>query len=195
MWKLLLQMKKILGKLYNHFFCILICFICLQNLAYSYETVLIDFPNGGWHKVFYENRDQEAIVQFVPSGQTKASYLESVIFHSYKKTLYGNVTPESIFQYHIRQAMKKDRSIKMSYTKVGEDDTMAIWCSKAASQCEIVRTAQGYEGIIVMHYINNNPQYFQSICPNWVNIMKQVKIYYSYYRWNSTMNKANSVEL
>lgn len=188
-------MKKIFGKLYKNLFCILICFICLQNLAFSYETVLIDFPNGGWHKVFYENRTQEAIVQFVPSGQTKSTYFETVIFHSYKKSLYGNMTPESILKYSLSQTAMKNRDMDLSYIKDDDNDAMAIWCSASASQCEIIKAAQGYEGVITMHYINNNPQYFQTICSNWVNIMKKVKIYYSYYRWNVIMNKTNSVEL
>lgn len=188
-------MKKILGKLNKNIFCILICFFCLQTLAFGYETVLLDFPNGGWHKVYYEKRSTEAIAQFSPSGQTKTNYIETVVFHSYKKSLYGKVTPESILQYHLSQAALKYRDLEMSYTNNDDADSMAIWCSAMASQCEIIKTAQGYEGVITIHYINKNPQYFQVICSNWVNILKKSKIYYSYYRWNELMNKANSVEL
>lgn len=188
-------MRKIFGKLYKIVFCILICVICLQNSAFSYETVLIDFPNGGWHKVFYENRNGEAIVQFVPSGQTKSKYLETVIFHSYKKDLFGDVTPQSILNYYLTQTSMRHHDISMSYVENNDDNEMVIWCSPSASQCEIIRTAQGYEGVITMHYINTNPQYFQNVYPNWINIMKKIKIYYSYYRWNVIMNKANSVEL
>ena len=188
-------MKKIFGTLCSKSFLILLFFFFVQNMALSYETVLIDFPNNGWHRVFYEDRVKEAIVQYVPTGQTKNNYIETVIFHSYKWEHDANMTPKSVLKYQLSQTALRYRDIELSYLKDDSMDTMAIWCSKTASQCEVIRVSQGYEGIITMHYINNNPQYFQSICSTWVNIIKKVRIYYSYYRWDVIMNKSSTVQL
>ncbi len=188
-------MKKIFGKLFKNIFILFFITLCFQNAANSYETVLIDFPNSGWHRVFYEDRVKEAIVQYVPAGQTKTNYIETVIFHSYKWEYSSNISAQSILKYQLNQTALRYRDIELTYLKDDPMDTIAVWCSKSASQCEILRAAQGYEGIITMHYINNNPQYFQSISPNWINIMRKVRIYYSYYRWDAIMNKSSTVQL
>ncbi len=188
-------MKKIFGKLFSNIVLIFIFTLCFQKMAFGYEAILIDFPSGGWHKVFHEDRVKESIIQFVPANQTKNSYLETVIFHSYKWEYNSNLTPESVLKYQLSHTALKYRDIELSYIKDDPTDTMAIWCSKSASQCEIIRVSRGYEGIVTMHYINNNPQYFQSICSNWVNIIKKVRIYYSYYRWDIIMNKSTTIQL
>lgn len=190
-----MQMKKIFGRLYKLFLLTVLCFSSAQSCSLAYETVLINFPNGGWHKVYYENRTKEAIVQYVPSGQTKTNYTETIIFHSYKWALRSNMSVGSLLQYHLSQTALKYRDLDLKILKDDRMDSIAIWCSNTASQCEIVRSAQGYEGIITMHYINKNPQYFQTVCPTWLEIMRKVKIYYSYYRWDIIMNRANTVEL
>ena len=188
-------MKKMFGKLYKVILVFFVSLFFVQVSAGAYETVLIDFPNGGWHKVFYETRPKETIVQYVPEGQTKFRYGETLIFHSYKWTMNRNMSSQSLLKYHLSQASLKYRDIQHSTIKDDPLDSIAMWCSALASQCEIIRSTQGYEGIITMHYINNNPQYFQNVYPTWLEIIRKVRIYYSYYRWDSIMNKANSVEL
>lgn len=188
-------MKKILGNLYKSCLGFLISFILVQNVCFAYETVLIDFPNNGWHKVFYAQKAKEIIGQYVPSGQTKDDYVESVILHSYKWSTNRNITPLYMLQYHLSQACLRDKDMQIAYLKQDPNDSMAMWCSAKTSQCEIIRAAQGYEGIITMHYVNKNPQLFQNLYPQWLNIMRDVKVYYSYYRWDVMMNKANTIEL
>ncbi|MDD3237392.1 MAG: hypothetical protein PHV37_04775 [Candidatus Gastranaerophilales bacterium] len=188
-------MKKIFGKFYKLFLTsIFVCFF-IQCTVFAYETVIIDFPNDGWHKVFYKQQGKETIVQYVPSGQTQQNFNETVIFHSYKWRNNQKAGADTTLQYHLNQAHLKYKD--MQYKKLKDDpaDSIATWCSASASQCEIVRAAQGYEGIITMHYINKNPMYFHNVYPNWYNIIRLVRIYYSYYRWNNVMGKELTVEL
>lgn len=188
-------MKKMFGKLSKSFLYLIIFFICTQGIGYAYETVLIDFPNNGWHKVFYQQKEEEIIGQFVPSGQTKDDYSETIILHSYKWAQDKRLKCLDMLEYHLQQAQMRYRDVKPVYLKNDPNDTMAVWCSKTSSQCEIIRAAQGYEGIITMHYVNRNPKQFQSVYYDWLDIMKNIKIYYSYYRWNQLMNKENVIEL
>lgn len=188
-------MKKIFGRHYKNFIFIILFFAFMQNTTQAYETVLVEFPNAGWHKVFYQKRDHQVIGQYLPSGQSRDNYIESMVFHSYKGEKNRRLTALYMLEYHIGQAMYRYNDMQLTYIKNDSNDAIAIWCSERASQCEIVRSTQGFEGIITMHYINKNPQYFQNICSQWLNIVRGIKLYYSYYRWDVIMNKANTVEL
>lgn len=188
-------MKKMFGKLYKSFLYLIIFFICAQGICCAYETVLIDFPNNGWHKVFYQQKEQEIIGQYVPSGQDKDDYSETVILHSYKWAQQKRLKPLDMLEYHLQQARLRYKDMKMAFLKNDNVDTMAVWCSESSSQCEIIRAAQGYEGLITMHYVNRDPKQFQEVYSEWFDIMKNIKIYYSYYRWNQLMNKDTTIEL
>ncbi len=189
-------MKKISGKLFKNLaFAIVTCFM-FQCVCFAYETVLVSFPNDNWYRAFYENRTTESIVQYFPSGQAKDDFKESVVFHSYKWAFSKrDLVAKQVLAYLLSQSTMHYRDVSLTYLRNETNDAMAVWCSASASQCEIVRVSRGYEGIIAMHYINNNPQYFQSVSPTWINIIKNIRIYYSYYRWDTIMNKRYTVEL
>lgn len=161
----------------------------------AYQTVLFDFPSDNWYKAYYGQRANETIVEYLPNGQTRNKYTETVVFHSYKWAYNRNMTPQSMMADYLSQSALRYRDLELSSTKNDGDEPTSIWCSAMAGQCEIVRMAKGFEGIIAMHYVNKNPQYFQKVFPTWANVLKNTRVYYSYYRWDTIMNKASSVQL
>ena len=79
-------------------------------------------------------------------------------------------------------------------------DSIAIWCvnknAAMPAQCEILRVTSGYEGLISIHYINKNPQYFMTYQKDpWLKIIRDVRIYYSYFRWDRVTGKETSIQL
>ncbi len=187
-------MKKIFGNLYNKFLLSIALLLMLQGIASAYETVIVDFPPG-WQRVFREVRQNEAIVQYLPNYQTRDNYSETLVFHSYKWELNRRMTALTIIQALLDQVSKKYSDMAMTTMKNTPKDNIVIWCSKSASQCEIIRVTQGYEGIISMHYINKNVESFKGTYTFWLDFLAHAKVYYSYYRWNLMLQKPSAVVL
>ena len=84
-------MKKVLL-----FSLIIYCFI--QLISFAYETIIIDFPKGTkWDVAYYQNIGTEAILQYVPSGQSYKNWKQTVIVHSYKdSTFYAHQLSDRI---------------------------------------------------------------------------------------------------
>lgn len=187
-------MKKIFGNLYNKFLLSIVLLLMLQGIASAYETIIMDFPQG-WQRAYHDTRPNEAITQYLPNNQTRDNYNETLVFHSYKWELNRRMTPLSIIQALLGQVSKNYSDMTTSTIKNSPKDDIAIWCSNQASQCEIIRVTQGYEGIISMHYINKNVNNFKSNYTFWLDIITHAKIYYSYYRWNLMLDKPCTVIL
>lgn len=181
-------MKKVLLLIFSLF---------MMQAAIAYETVLVDFPqNQGWHAVYYDTQGSEAILQYVPVGDSYENWTKTVVFHSYK----SSANSASRFMDNTTSAMEaKNPSQMYKYTKYSEMDSIATRCVQKnayiPTQCEIYRVSKSYEGLITMHYINKNIQDFKTTYDLWYQIMKDVTIYSSYYREDRIMDKATSFEL
>ena len=182
---------------------IVLCFLCLNFLAQSgicYQTALITYPenNKNWKQIYFGKQYGETISQWIPSYSYPNNWGESVVFHS-----YNWAKGDSCYKFllNLLSAVEgKNKTMKRQILKDAFVDSVAIWCAdKNASmpaQCEIVRVTAGYEGLISIHYINKNPQYFMNYQKDmWLDIIRNVRIYYSYFRWDRVTGKETSVQL
>lgn len=181
-------MKKVLLLIISLFIC---------QATFAYQTVLIDFPpNQGWHPVCYDTQDDEVILQYVPVGQTAQSWNKTVVFHSYK-----NLTKSAagLIDTLTQQMELKNSTQLYRYLKYNEADSIATRCISSnpsiSSQCEILRVSKSFEGLISMHYIDKDTQDFRNTSDLWYGIMKNVRIYYSYYLDDRILDKATSFEM
>lgn len=171
----------------------------INQAVWAYQTVLVDFPeNQGWHSVYYDTQAGESILQYVPIGDTYEDWNRTVIFHSYKNLVWTNSAATLIDrltrQMELKNSTQLYKNLKYSY-----NDSIATRCVQKneyiPTQCEILRTSQSHEGLITMHYINKNPQNFRSTYNLWYQIIKDVRIYYSYYMDDRILDKATSFEM
>ena len=165
----------------------------------AYQTVIVNFPQGqGWHPVYYEEQGDETILQYVPVGQEYQNWTKSIIFHSYRNPdLYDNAVKfmrQTTMQMELKNSSQLYRSIKSS-----DSDSIATRCIKKnaniPSQCEIYRVSTSYEGLISMHYVNKDIQDFKTTYDFWLQIVREIRIYYSYYRDDRILDKATIFEL
>lgn len=183
-------MKKVLS---------LIISLFLTQTAIAYQTVLVDFPdNQGWHPVCYETQGDEAILQYVPVGQTAENWTKTLVFHSYKNLTWTDSA--AAFMDRTTSEMEMQNSTQgYRYTKYNEMDSIATRCVQKnavmPSQCEIYRVSKSFEGLISMHYINKNIQDYKNTFNYWYQIVQDIRIYQSYYREDRIMDKATSFEL
>ncbi len=177
---------------------LLLVSLFISQTVWAYQTVLVDFPkNQGWRSVYYDSQYSEAILQYVPAGQTYTNWTKTVIFHSYK-----NIWTDSAAQLmnRLTQQMELQNSSQLyKYTKYSDADSISTRCvqknANIPTQCEIFRISKSYDGLISMHYINKNVIDFRNSYDVWYDIMKNITIYYSYYMDDRIMNKATSFEL
>jgi len=180
-------------------FISLIISVFFAQIVLAYQTVLVDFPPGqGWHPTYYGEQGDEVILQYAPVGQEAQNWTKSVVFHSYKNPdLYNDAA--RFMNQTTSQMELKNPSQMYKIIKSTEADSIATRCIKknasTPSQCEIYRTSLSYEGLITMHYINKNTQDFKSSYSYWLQIMRDIRIYYSYYRDDRILDKATIFEL
>jgi len=171
----------------------------VSQTVFAYQTVLVDFPpNQGWHSDYYDAQTGEIILQYVPIGESCDNWDKTVIFHSYKNLSWTNSA--AALMDRLTQQMELQNSTQFyKYMKYTAADSIATRCikknAKIGTQCEIFRTSQSFDGLISMHYINRNVQDFQSSYAMWYEIMKNIRIYYSYYMDDSILNKATSFQM
>jgi hypothetical protein len=187
-------MKKILLNIIS-----LLILIFINNSAIAYETVVVDFPvKEGWHSVYYQSIGKESILQYVPKGQSYSKWTRTIIFHSYKD---GRIERDAgrFMNTTTSQMEAQNSSAGYKYIKNTPEDSMAIRCTNrtaiAPAQCEIYKIMLSHEGIMTMHYINKNKQDYVNTYNKWYNIIKNIRIYYSYYRTDRVMDKATYFEM
>lgn len=170
-----------------------------MQTAFAYETVLIDFPqNQGWHAVYYQTQGSEAILQYVPRGETEQEWTRTLVFHSYKNLNALN-NAAAFIDRATMQMEAKNSSQLYRYVKYNDMDSIATRCVQQnvyiPTQCEIYRVSKSFEGLISMHYVNKNIQNFKNTYNVWYDIVRDIRIYRSYYRTDRIMDKATSFEL
>jgi len=178
---------------------LLIISLLFSQAAFAYQTVLVDFPpNQGWHADYYDAQTGEAILQYVPVGESYENWDRTVIFHSYKHLSWTG-SAAALMDRLTQQMEIQNPSQQYKYIKYSAADSLASRCvqknAKIGTQCEIFRASQSFDGLITMHYINRNVQDFKSSYAMWYDIMSNIRIYYSYYMDDSILNKATSFEL
>ena len=207
---LLLQKKDQLGITFKSNFVqtiVLAIFLCCTILNFSaksaeaYQTALVNCPENhkNWVQVYFGKQYGEVISQWIPAYSDKSDWTESMVFHSYNWAK-GNSCYKFMLNL-LNTVESRNKTMRQQIIKKDPVDSIAIWCAEKTpsmpAQCEIVRVTAGYEGLISIHYINKNPrQYFLDYQKDmWLNVVKDVRIFYSHYRWNKTMGKATSVQL
>ena len=165
--------------------------------SFAYETIIIDFPrNSKWNVVFYRNIGTEAILQYVPSGQSLNNWKRSIIVHSYKDSTYvarqllGSVT---------LQLQVQNPTGRYEFIKVSDYDAIAVRTTNKykgiSAQGEILRSTRAAEGLMTIQYIDKDKESFKKNYNQWLKIIKDARTYNSIWRDNRVMNKAKSFEL
>lgn len=178
---------------------LLIISLLIGQIGFAYQTVLVDFPvNQGWHSVYYDTQNGEAILQYVPVGQSYESWTKTVVFHSYNNLSWTNSS--AALMDRLTQQMELQNSTQLyKYMKYTDADSISVRCiqknANISAQGEIFRIAKSYDGLISMHYINKNVADFKDSYSMWYQIIQNVTIYYSYYMDDRVMNKSTSFEL
>ena len=182
---------------------LLCCFVLnfFASAAYSYQIALIEYPENhkNWVQVYFGKQYGEVISQWIPAYYDKSDWRESIVFHSYSWAK-GNSCSKFLTNLLLGVQSRND-TMKYQVIKNDPVDSIAIWCveknKNMPAQCEIVRVTAGHEGLLSIHYINKNPkQYFLDYQKDiWLDVVRNVRIFYSHYRWNKTMGKATSVQL
>lgn len=192
-------MKNQILKFYKIFILFILIIFGFQKPCFSYETVIIDFPEKeGWHLVFSKKTNKETIVQFLPKGEDKNNWTRTVVFHSYAEAYEKSISASKYHQKLLMNVFRKNKTIKIKHLKNSENDAISLWCveknENMPAQCEILRTTEGYETVVSMHYINKNVKKISDIEKNWIKIIKKVRTYYSYYRMDRLLNRETIFE-
>lgn len=178
---------------------LLLVSLLTAQAVFAYQTVLVDFPpNQGWHSVYYGMQGGEAILQYVPIGQTYEEWNKTVVFHSYRDLTWTDSA--AAFMDRTTQQMElQNSSQSYRYIKYTDADSISTRCvqknANIGTQCEIYRVSKSFDGLISMHYINKNVQDYKNTYNLWFQIMQNIRIYYSYYMDDRVLNKATSFEL
>lgn len=169
--------------------------ICLSAMAY--ETIIIKYPSGElWVKAYYKKKGNEAILQYVPNGQSSNNWRRTIVVHSYTDSTY----PVNVFMNNNLAMMKKTNPTANYKTlRSTANDAIAGRCTQnyknIEGQCEFFRVTHAHNAIVSVHYINKNKDEFMQNYDEWYNIIKRAKFLNSYYRNERTLNKSEYFEL
>ncbi len=173
-------------------------FLCSAILGvYAYETIIIKFPDRElWVKGYYKKIGNEAILQYVPGGQTSENWTRTIVVHSYKDSNF----PINVFAGNNMARMRRMNPTSPYKTlRLRDNDVILGRCTedygKIKAQCEFFRVTKGYEGIVTIHYMNRDKDNFMAEYDKWYDIIRKAKLYNSYYRDERTLDKAEYFEL
>lgn len=165
--------------------------------VFAYETVIIKFPDKEvWDKVYYKKQGLEAILQYVPRGQTQKNWNRAIIVHAYDQISY----PVTVFMANnIAMMAKNNPTAPYKYLRLNDHDSIAGRCTKnykgIHSQCEFFRATRAHGGIISIHYINKDKDDFMRNYQLWYNVISKAKFMNSYWRNDRILNKSEFFEL
>ena len=174
-----------------------IIFALTSLCVFAYETVIIKFPEGQlWIKGYYKKVGNEAILQYVPNGQSQHNWTESVVVHSYN---HSTIPIINFTNTNIRRMLKINPTANYKTLKSRADDMIIGRCTDdyglIQGQCEFFRVTSAHGGIVTIHYMNKNKDMFMTHYTDWYNRIKRAKFYNSYYRNERTFNKSEYFEL
>ena len=164
--------------------------------VFAYETIIIKFPERqNWVKAYYKKSGSEAILQYVPNGQTSNDWRQSIVVHSYQNKLPVNI----MISTNAARLMKVNPTAQFKTLRMTPNDAIIGRCTEnyknIEAQCEFFRATVGYETNVTIHYMNKNKDDFMNNYHQWYNIVKRAKLYNSYYRDERTLDKSEYFEL
>lgn len=172
-------------------------FLLTTLSVFAYETIIIKYPAGElWVKAYYKKVGNEAILQYVPKGQSHEDWKRSIIVHSYNESA---MPVRSFIATDLARMMKTNPTAGYKYLKLTDNDSMAGRCTQdykgVKAQCEFYRVTRAHGGVISLHYINRDKDDFMKNYNQWFDIIKRAKYYNSYYRDERTFDKSEYFEL
>ena len=177
---------------------LLFSLIFLTALAVSaYETIIFHFPDGErWDSAYYRKRGYEAIIQYVPFGQTTDVWTRAIVVHSYNE----NESPAPFFaQTEIRKMRRINPTGKYKIIKSNENDAIYTRCTenynKVQGHCEFLRITRAHGGIVTIQYMNRNKKDFENNYTLWLQVIRDARLMNSYYRDERTFDKSLYFEL
>lgn len=180
-----------------------ISFILLNlfaQMGICYQTALITYPeyNKNWKEIYFGKQDKEVISQWIPSYSQNNDWAESVVFHAYNWAK-GNSCYRMMMNL-LTTIESQNNTMRSLIIKDDYVDSVALWCVEKTdtmpAQCEILRVTSAYEGLVSIHYINKNPEYFMNYQKDtWLSIIRNIRIYYSHFRWDRVLGKEKAVQL
>ena len=178
---------------------LLFSFILIATLAVSaYETVIFHFPDGErWEAAYYKKRANEAILQYVPYGQTSNSWKRTIVVHYY----HDNDAAIPYFaQTEIRKMYRINPTTKYQTIKSKENDAIFKRCTEdykdlQKAHCEFLRITRAHDGIATMQYMNRDKKDFENNYTLWLQVMRDASLMNSYYRGERTFDKSMYFEL
>ena len=165
--------------------------------VFAYETIIIKFPEKQlWVKTYYKKINTEAILQYVPIGQSKNNWHKTIVIHSYNDSNY----PTNVFfNNNIMRLSKINPTAAYKTLRLTNYDAIAGRCTEAYknidAQCEFYRVTRGAQGIVTIHYMNKDKSDFMYNYSQWYGIVKNAKLYNSYYRTERIFDQAEYFEL
>lgn len=163
----------------------------------AYETIIIHFPDGeAWDSAYYRKRGNEAILQYVPLGQTSDNWNRSIVIHSYNE----KESPAPIFaQTEIRKMLRVNPTGKYKIIKSRETDAIYTRCTEdykdINGHCEFLRITRAHGGIVTIQYMNRNKDDFVNNYTLWLQVIRDARLMNSYYRGERTFDKSMYFEL
>ena len=163
----------------------------------AYETIIINFPDGeNWEKAYYKKVGNEALLQYVPYGETSDTWSRSIVVHSYKDRddRINTFATNNLRRMQLANPTTKYKTIKMS-----QNDAMFTRCTEkyknVDAQCEFYKITKVHQGIVSVHYMNKDKENFMNNYTLWHEIIRNTKFLNSYYRNERTFNKSIYFEL
>lgn len=177
---------------------LLFSLLLLTTLAVcAYETIVFHFPDGElWEPAYYKKVGNEAILQYVPGGQTSNNWKRTVVVHSYNE----NESPAPYFaQLEIRKMRRINPTGQYSIIKSRENDAIYKRCTEdykdVQAHCEFLRITRAHGGLVTIQYMNRNKEDFDNNYTLWLQIMRDARLMNSYWRTERTFDKSMQFEL
>jgi hypothetical protein len=163
----------------------------------AYETIIFHFPDGElWEAAFYKKRGNEAILQYVPGGQTSNNWTRTIVVHSYNEN-------QAAATYFAQREMLKMRRInpngKYTTIKAKENDAIFTRCTDdykdVKGHCEFLRVTLAHGGLVTIQYMNRNKKDFENNYTLWLQVIRDARLMNSYWRTERTFDKSMYFEL
>ena len=172
-------------------------FLISSLSIYAYETIIIDFPNGEkWEKAYYKKVFNEALLQYVPYGETSDNWVRSIVIHSYIDSEYPlrNFSNNMILKMQRANPTAPYRTLKLR-----ETEALFTRCTEdyknIKGQCEFYRVTRAHNRTVTIHYINRDKENFKNNYTLWLEIVRKARFLNTYYRNDRTLNKSEYFEL
>jgi hypothetical protein len=134
------------------------------------------FDARKWHLGHQAADGQQAIREYVLSGQTVQNWSELVTSHY----VAGGVSPRALFKQFRRDLSRGCPSLRVSVIEESDDNILFEWqhegCQGYPAQHELRRIKRGKTGTLVLSYVEKTKQLAAEKRTAWLSIMKAAKV-------------------